>query len=161
MMRSLTSLSWKLANKLVFSKIREGVGGRARLFISGGAPLGREMAAWYADIGIRIDEGYGLTETSPVIAVNVPSQHRLGTVGKVLDNLEVRIATDGEVLVRGPSVFKGYWNMPEETATAFEGDWFKTGDIGQSGRGWLPVDYRPQERPDQDVWREIYRTAAD
>ena len=78
------ALSWKLANKLVFSKIREGVGGRARLFISGGAPLGREIAAWYADIGIRIDEGYGLTETSPVIAVNVPSQHRLGTVGKVL-----------------------------------------------------------------------------
>ena len=109
-----SSLSWKLANKLVFSKIREGMGGRARLFISGGAPLGRELAAWYADIGIRIDEGYGLTETSPVIAVNVPSQHRMGTVGKVLANLEVRIATDGEVLVRGPSVFKGYWNMPEE-----------------------------------------------
>ncbi len=73
------AISWKLANKLVFSKIREGVGGRARLFISGGAPLGRELAAWYADIGIRIDEGYGLTETSPVIAVNATGSHRLGT----------------------------------------------------------------------------------
>ena len=125
------ALSWKLANKLVYSKIREGVGGRARLFISGGAPLGRELAAWYADLGVRIDEGYGLTETSPVIAVNVPGGHRLGTVGKVLDNLEVKIASDGEVLVRGPSVFKGYWNMPEETAASFEDDWFKTGDIGQ------------------------------
>ena len=140
------ALSWKLANKLVFSKIREGVGGRARLFISGGAPLGREMAAWYADIGIRIDEGYGLTETSPVIAVNVPSHHRLGTVGKVLDNLEVRIATDGEVLVRGPSVFKGYWNMPEETAAAFEDDWFKTGDIGQlDDDGYLSITDRKKD----------------
>ena len=125
------SLAWKLANRLVFEKVRKGVGGRARLFLSGGAPLGRELAAWYADIGIRIDEGYGLTETSPVIAVNVSSQHKLTTVGKVLSNIEVKIAGDGEVLVRGPSVFKGYWNMPEETATAFEGDWFKTGDIGQ------------------------------
>jgi long-chain acyl-CoA synthetase len=125
------ALSWRLANKLVYSKIREGVGGRARLFISGGAPLGRELAAWYADLGVRIDEGYGLTETSPVIAVNVPGGHRLGTVGKILDNLEVKIAADGEVLVRGPSVFKGYWNMPEETAASFEDNWFKTGDIGQ------------------------------
>ena len=141
-----SALSWKLANKLVFSKIREGVGGRARLFISGGAPLGREMAAWYADIGIRIDEGYGLTETSPVIAVNVPSHHRLGTVGKVLDNLEVRIATDGEVLVRGPSVFKGYWNMPEETAAAFEDDWFKTGDIGHlDDDGYLSITDRKKD----------------
>ncbi len=140
------ALSWKLANKLVFSKVREGVGGRARLFISGGAPLGREIAAWYADIGIRIDEGYGLTETSPVIAVNVPSQHRLGAVGKVLDNLEVRIAADGEVLVRGPSVFKGYWNMPEETAASFEGDWFKTGDIGQvDDDGFLSITDRKKD----------------
>jgi len=140
------ALSWKLANKLVYSKIREGVGGRARLFISGGAPLGRELAAWYADLGVRIDEGYGLTETSPVIAVNVPSSHRLGTVGKVLDNLEVKIATDGEVLVRGPSVFKGYWNMPEETAASFEDDWFKTGDIGQlDDDGFLSITDRKKD----------------
>ncbi len=141
-----SSLSWKLANKLVFAKIREGVGGRARLFISGGAPLGRELAAWYADIGIRIDEGYGLTETSPVIAVNVPSAHKFGTVGKVLSNLEVRIASDGEVLVRGPSIFKGYWNMPDETAQSFEDDWFKTGDIGQiDDEGYLSITDRKKD----------------
>jgi long-chain acyl-CoA synthetase len=140
------SLSWKLANKLVFSKIREGLGGRARIFLSGGAPLGRELAAWYADIGIRIDEGYGLTETSPVIAVNVPSQHRLTTVGKTLANVEVKIASDGEILVRGPSVFKGYWNMPEETSAAFEDDWFKTGDIGQLDEdGFLSITDRKKD----------------
>jgi long-chain acyl-CoA synthetase len=140
------SLAWKLANRLVFEKVRTGVGGRARLFLSGGAPLGRELAAWYADIGIRIDEGYGLTETSPVIAVNVSSQHRIGTVGKILSNLEVRIATDGEVLVRGPSVFKGYWNMPEETAGAFEDEWFKTGDIGHlDEHGYLSITDRKKD----------------
>jgi long-chain acyl-CoA synthetase len=140
------SLAWKLANRLVFDKVRKGVGGRARLFLSGGAPLGRELAAWYADIGIRIDEGYGLTETSPVIAVNVPCQHKLTTVGKILSNLEVKIAADGEVLVRGPSVFKGYWNMPEETASAFEGDWFKTGDIGQlDEHGFLSITDRKKD----------------
>jgi len=140
------ALTWKLANKLVFSKIREGLGGRARLFISGGAPLGKELAAWYADIGIRIDEGYGLTETSPVIAVNTQQNHRLGTVGKTLPNLEVRIAVDGEVLVRGPSIFKGYWNMPEETAGSFEEDWFKTGDIGHIDEdGYLVITDRKKD----------------
>jgi long-chain acyl-CoA synthetase len=140
------SLSWKLANKLVFSKIREGLGGRARVFLSGGAPLGRELAIWYADIGIRIDEGYGLTETSPVIAVNLASQHRLGTVGKTLSNLEVRIASDGEVLVRGPSVFKGYWGMPEETSAAFEDGWFKTGDVGHlDDDGFLSITDRKKD----------------
>jgi long-chain acyl-CoA synthetase len=140
------SLSWKLADRLIFKKIRQGMGGRARLFLSGGAPLGRELAAWYADVGIRIDEGYGLTETSPVIAVNVPCQHKLTTVGKILSNLEVRIAADGEVLVRGPSVFKGYWNMPEETASAFEGDWFKTGDIGHLDEyGYLSITDRKKD----------------
>jgi long-chain acyl-CoA synthetase len=140
------SLSWKLANKLVFSKIREGVGGRARLFISGGAPLGKELASWYGDIGIRIDEGYGLTETSPVIAINTQDHHRLGTVGKTLGNLEVKIAADGEVLVKGPSIFKGYWNMPEETAAAFEDGFFKTGDIGNlDGDGYLSITDRKKD----------------
>ncbi len=100
-------LSWKLANALVFSKVREGMGGRARIFVSGGAPLGREIATWYADIGIRIHEGYGLTETSPVIAVNNPIYHRLGAVGKTLSNVEIKIAADGELLVRGPVGFPG------------------------------------------------------
>ena len=113
------TIAWKLANRLFYSKVRAGMGGRAELFISGGAPLGRELAEWYADIGIRIHEGYGLTETSPVIAVNNPQAHRLGTVGKPLPNIQVRVADDGEILVRGPSVFQGYWKQPQETQNAF------------------------------------------
>jgi long-chain acyl-CoA synthetase len=140
------SASWKIANKLVFSKIREAMGGQVDVFISGGAPLGRELAEWYATVGIRIHEGYGLTETSPVIAVNTPKNHRIGTVGKILPNLEVRIAEDGEILVRGPSVFKGYWNRPEETKAALESGWFKTGDIGKvDADGYLSVTDRKKE----------------
>lgn len=125
------SSAWSLANHLVFSKIVERMGGKVRIFISGGAPLGRELGAWYAKVGIRINEGYGLTETSPVIALNNPSAYKLGTVGRILPNIEVKIAEDGEILVKGPSVFNGYWNMPEETKNAFDGDWFKTGDVGE------------------------------
>ena len=149
--RTPTSRAWKLANKLVFSKIREGMGGQVRTFISGGAPLGRELAEWYAAAGIRIHEGYGLTETSPVIAVNSPINHRIGTVGKILPNLEVRIAEDGEILVRGPSIFKGYWNRPEETQNAFvdgriNDGWFKTGDIGNiDADGYLSVTDRKKD----------------
>lgn len=140
------SLSWKLANQLCFSKIRAGLGGRVDCFISGGAPLGRELAEWFATVGIRIHEGYGLTETSPVIAVNTPVNHRIGTVGKILPNLQVRIAEDGEILVRGPSVFVGYWNRPEETRNAFDGDWFRTGDIGNiDDDGYLSVTDRKKE----------------
>jgi long-chain acyl-CoA synthetase len=137
---------WRLANKLVFSKIRAGMGGRVETFISGGAPLGRELAEWYANAGIRIHEGYGLTETSPVMALNTPTNHRIGTVGKTLPNIEVRIAEDGEILVRGPSVFKGYWNRPEETRNAFDGEWFKTGDIGNiDADGYLSVTDRKKD----------------
>lgn len=137
---------WKLANQLVFSKIRAGMGGRVRTFICGGAPLGRELAEWFADVGIRIHEGYGLTETSPVIAVNTPVNHRIGTVGKILPNIEVRIAEDGEILVRGPSVFVGYWNRPEETRAALHDDWFKTGDIGNiDADGYLSVTDRKKD----------------
>jgi len=141
-----TSLSWSLANRLVFSKVRAGMGGRAKIFISGGAPLGRELAEWYADLGIRIHEGYGLTETSPVIAVNTPGAHKLGTVGKPLSNVEVKIADDGEVLVRGPSVFQGYWNQPQETRDAFVDGWFKTGDIGNlDSEGYLSITDRKKD----------------
>ena len=141
-----TSRRWRLANKLVFSEIREGMGGNVGTFISGGAPLGRELAEWYADAGIRIHEGYGLTETSPVIAVNTPANHRIGTVGKILPNLEVRIAEDGEILVKGPSVFKGYWNRPEETKAALVDGWFNTGDIGNiDADGYLSVTDRKKD----------------
>jgi long-chain acyl-CoA synthetase len=140
------SLTWKIADQLVFSKVRAGMGGKAEEFISGGAPLGRELAEWYADIGIPVHEGYGLTETSPVIAVNTPLAHKLGTVGKPLTNVEVRIAEDGEVLARGPSVFKGYWNRPEETQAAFVEGWFKTGDIGDlDSDGFLSITDRKKD----------------
>jgi long-chain acyl-CoA synthetase len=140
------SRSWSLANRLVFSKIRAGLGGRVKTFISGGAPLGRELAEWYATVGIRIHEGYGLTETSPVIALNTPEHHRIGTVGKILPNIEVRIAEDGEILVRGPSIFKGYWNRPEETKAALNDGWFKTGDIGEIDKdGYLLVTDRKKD----------------
>jgi long-chain acyl-CoA synthetase len=138
--------SWNMADRIVFSQIRQGMGGQVKIYISGGAPLGRELAEWYADAGIRIHEGYGLTETSPVIAVNTPKAHRLGTVGKPLSNVEVRIAEDGEILVRGPSVFSGYWNMPKETAEAFTDGFFKTGDIGNlDADGFLSVTDRKKD----------------
>ena len=141
-----SSLGWKVANQLLFSKVRAGMGGKAELFISGGAPLGRELAEWYADIGIRIHEGYGLTETSPVIAVNTPRAHKLGTVGKPLPNVEVRVAEDGDILVRGPSIFKGYWNRPQETQEAFVNGWFETGDIGNlDSEGYLSITDRKKD----------------
>ena len=140
------SVAWRIANRVVYSKIRAGIGGRAGVFVSGGAPLGRPLAEWYADVGIRIFEGYGLTETSPVIAVNTPMAHRLGSVGKPLGNVEVRIAEDGEILVRGPSVFQSYWNRPDETRAAFVDGWFKTGDIGRIDEdGFLYVTDRKKD----------------
>jgi long-chain acyl-CoA synthetase len=130
----------------MFSKVLEAMGGKVRIFISGGAPLGRELAEWYAEIGLLIHEGYGLTETSPVIAVNSPRARKLGTVGRPVSNIQIHIAGDGELLVRGPSVFKGYWNMPEETAAAFEDDWFKTGDIAVlDADGFLSITDRKKD----------------
>jgi long-chain acyl-CoA synthetase len=141
-----SSLAWKLANRLIFSKVLQAMGGNVRIFISGGAPLGKELALWYAQIGLLIHEGYGLTETSPVIALNSPRGRKIGTVGRPLSNVECRIAEDGELLVRGPSVFKGYWNMPEETASAFDGDWFRTGDIGNlDANGFLSITDRKKD----------------
>ncbi len=140
------SLAWQLADRLIYSKIREAMGGKIVLYLSGGAPLGRELVEWYADAGIAINEGYGLTETSPVIAVNTPHAYKLGAVGKPLDNLEVSIAADGEVLVRGPSVFHGYWNRPEESSPAFVDGWFKTGDIGNlDADGFLSITDRKKD----------------
>src|SRR5581483_11679586 len=104
-----SSPAWRLADKLVYSKLRAGFGGRVRYFIAGGAPLGLDTAHWFAGAGIRILEGYGLTETAPVLAINTPNANRMGSVGKPLPNVECRIAPDGELLVRGPNVFPGYW----------------------------------------------------
>src|SRR6266567_519820 len=140
-------VGWMLANKLVFSKIREAFGGCAEVFISGGAPLGMDTAGWFADVGIRIFEGYGLTETSPVIALNFPDAHRIGTVGRALPNVQCRFAEDGELEVKGPSIFVGYWMKEKETAEAFTADgWFKTGDIGHlDGDGFLSITDRKKE----------------
>ena len=138
---------WKLADKLVFSKIRSAFGGRVGTFVSGGAPLGLDTAGWFADVGIRILEGYGLTETSPVIALNLREKYRMGSVGPVLANVQVRLATDGELEVRGPSVFHGYWNKPNETAEAFTPDgWLRTGDIASlDADGFLYITDRKKE----------------
>jgi long-chain acyl-CoA synthetase len=141
-----TSLRWRLADRLVYSQVRARMGGKVGLFVSGGAPLGSELAAWYASLGIRIHEGYGLTETSPVIAVNNPHAYKLGTVGRPLANVEVQIAEDREILVRGPSVFQAYWNRPDETRDAFVNGWFKTGDIGRLDEdGFLSVTDRKKD----------------
>jgi len=145
--RESGGMAWKLANKLVFSKIADAFGGRASIFIAGGAPLGTDTAGWFADVGIRIFEGYGLTETSPVIALNHPTDYRMGTVGKPLENVQCRIATDGELEVKGASIFTGYWKKNKETSEAFTEDgWFKTGDIGHiDADGFLSITDRKKE----------------
>ncbi len=142
-----SGFAWKLADKLVYSKIREAFGGEVRTFVSGSAALGMDTAGWFADVGIRIFEGYGLTETSPVVSFNCAEAHRIGTIGKALENVDVRLAPDGELEVRGPSVFRRYWNKPKETAEVFTDDgWFKTGDIGAiDADGYLSITDRKKE----------------
>jgi long-chain acyl-CoA synthetase len=142
-----SSRLWKLANKLVFSKVREAFGGRVRVFVSGGAPLGIDTAQWFASVGIPVWEGYGLTETSPVIALNSLPNHRMGSVGKPLPNVELKFGEDGELLVRGPSVFAGYWHKPDANNECFEaGGWFKTGDIAHlDNDGFLSITDRKKE----------------
>src|SRR5579864_334835 len=141
------SLSWRLADKLVYSEIRGGFGGRSRAYFSGGAPLGKDMAEWFCWMGIPICEGYGLTETSPTISVNRRGAFKIGTVGKPSDIVQVKVAADGEILVKGAQVFKGYWNMEEETKAAFTPDgWFKTGDIGEiDSEGFLNITDRKKD----------------
>jgi long-chain acyl-CoA synthetase len=140
------SLAWKVANRLVFDKIRQGFGGRSRAYFSGGAPLGKDMAEWFCSVGIPIMEGYGLTETSPTLSVNRRGAFKIGSVGKVNDGLELKIAEDGEILVKGPTVFQGYWEMPEETRNSFVDGWFKTGDIGElDSEGFLHITDRKKD----------------
>ncbi|WP_420236441.1 AMP-dependent synthetase/ligase [Telmatobacter bradus] len=138
---------WQLANKLVYSKVREAFGGRVRIFVSGGAPLGVETAQWFASAGIALWEGYGLTETSPLIAINSPLSHKMGAAGLPMANLELLIAEDGELLVKGPSVFKRYWHQPTGESAAFDAEgWFHTGDIGHlDADGFLFITDRKKE----------------
>jgi long-chain acyl-CoA synthetase len=145
--RKPTARMWNLADKLVYSKVREAFGGRVRIFVPGGAPLGIDTAEWFASVGIALWEGYGLTETSPVIALNTPLRHRMGSVGMPLSNLELKFAEDEELLVRGPSVFAGYWQKPEALAECFDAQgWFRTGDIGRlDADGFLYITDRKKE----------------
>jgi long-chain acyl-CoA synthetase len=145
--REPNSLLWKLAHKLVYSKVGEAFGGRVRIFVSGGAPLGIDTARWFASVGIALREGYGLTETSPVISLNTPLTHRMGSTGKPLTNLELKLAEDGELLVRGPSIFAGYWQKPAANAECFDEEgWFRTGDIGHlDADGFLFITDRKKE----------------
>ncbi|WP_299781747.1 long-chain fatty acid--CoA ligase [uncultured Formosa sp.] len=137
-----------LARKLIFSKWKEGLGGEIQIMVSGSAPLQARLTRTFAAAGIPIMEGYGLTETSPVIAVNDERNFgfQIGTVGKLIDNVEVKIAEDGEILVKGPNVMLGYYKDPEKTASVMSGEYFHTGDIGEiCDDGFLKITDRKKE----------------
>jgi long-chain acyl-CoA synthetase len=146
-------IHWSFADRFVYSRIREGLGGRIRAFISGGAPLTRELAEFFWAVGVPVYQGYGLTESSPVVSANCPSANKVGSVGKPISNVKVRIAEDGEIFVRGPCVMQGYYLKPEETQVVISTDgWLATGDIGRLDEdGYLYVTDRK---------KDLFKTAA-
>src|ERR1700676_2442366 len=146
-------IMWNIADRVVYSKIREAVGGRMRAFISGGGPLSRELAEFFWGVGVPVYQGYGLTETSPVVSANCPNANRVGSVGKPIRHVDVRIAEDGEIFVHGPCVMRGYYEKPEETRAVISRDgWLATGDIGRvDADGYLYVTDRK---------KDLFKTAA-
>jgi len=140
-------VKWNIANRLVYSKIREGVGGKIRFFYSGGAPLEKGLAEFFWTIDLPLYQGYGLTESSPVISTNIPDSNKVGTVGRPIRNCEVKIAEDGEILARGPNIMRGYYKKPDATREALTSDgWLRTGDIGHlDADGYLVITDRKKE----------------
>jgi long-chain acyl-CoA synthetase len=140
------ALQFALFDRLVLSKIRAALGGRVKYAVSGSAPLGLFLGHFYRSLGLTILEGYGLTETTAPITVNVPSHFKIGKVGPPLPGCSVRLDTDGEIEAKGVNVFAGYWNNPEATAESFDGEWFRTGDIGSIDEdGYLEITGRKKE----------------
>lgn len=141
------SLKFKIFDKLVYSKLREKMGGRVRYAVSGSAPLSHYLGHFYNSLGIKILEGYGLTETTAPVSVNLPDKYKIGTVGPALPGHQIRIAEDGEIEVKGIDVFKEYWNNPEATKAAFTDDgFFRTGDLGSlDSDGYLTITGRKKE----------------
>lgn len=139
-------VKFALYDKLVYSKLRAAMGGNVRYAVSGSAPLGERLGHFFHSLGVTILEGYGLTETTAPATVNLTTKSKIGTVGPVLPGVGIKLAEDGEVLVRGINVFKEYWRNPQATAAAFDGDWFKTGDLGSfDSDGFLTITGRTKE----------------